>query len=66
MIEKMLPDEEAWIEEVKRRKKLKEPGIPAERMKLFRKLLAQKVKETGTLDRAYVDELLERLKRRDL
>ncbi len=66
MIEKTIGNEEAWIEEVKRRRKLKEPGIPAARMNVFRKLLAEKVQETGTLERAFVDELLERLKRGDL
>ena len=57
----MTPEEEAWIEEAKRRMKRKEPGIPAEKVRVFRKLLVQEIKQTGRLSRAYADELLRKL-----
>ena len=64
------PEEEAWIEEAKRRMKrrklLDEPGIPAEKFKIFRRLLFQRIKETGTLDRQYAEDLLQKLQRGEL
>jgi hypothetical protein len=54
-------DEAALIEEIKRRRKLHQPGIPAEKAKKFRKLLRQEFEETGTLNRARVVQLLQQL-----
>ena len=54
-------DESALIEEIKRRAKPREPGIPAERVKVFWKLLRQEVETTGKLDRDRAVELLQKL-----
>lgn len=66
MVQKTTAIEAAWIEEAKRRRKLNEPGIPAEKFKIFRQLLAQRVKETGTLEREYAELLLQKLQRGEL
>lgn len=60
------PNEEAIIAEALRRRKLKEPGIPAAKMKVFRKLLRQEYEQTGTLNRENVERLLQQLKNGEL
>ena len=54
-------DEAALIEEIKRRKNPNQPGVPAEKMKMFRKLLGEEIKRTGTLTREYAEQLLRKL-----
>lgn len=66
MSEKTIPNEAEIIAEVLRRRRLNEPGIPAEKMKVFRKLLRQEFEETGTLNRDHVQELLQKLKNGEL
>lgn len=66
MIKAETKDKTAWIEEAKRRRKLNEPGIPAEKFNVFRKLLAQRIQETGALEREYAEQLLQKLQRGEL
>ena len=58
--------EAALIEEIKLRRMHKKPGISSEKFKEFRKLLFQRVKETGALDREYAEELLQEFRRGEL
>ena len=66
MSEKTIPNEEAIIAEALRRRKLNEPGIPAEKMRIFRKLLGAEIERTGTLSREFADQLLQKLKNGEL
>lgn len=58
---RMKLDEAALIEEIKRRRNRNEPGIPAEKVKVFWKLLRQEIEATGTLNRDRAEQLLQKL-----
>jgi len=66
MPEKTIPNEEAIIEEILRRKGLPQKRIPAEKMKIFKAKLGDEIERTGSLRREFVDELLRRLKNGEL
>lgn len=66
MAEKTIPNEEAIIEEILRRKGLPQKRIPAEKMKIFKAKLGDEIERTGSLRREFVDELLRRLKNGEL
>jgi hypothetical protein len=66
MNEGTLMNEEAWVEEAKRRIKLMEPGVPSAKVKIFIKMLRQEFEATGVLTRDHVDQLLQKLNRGEL
>jgi GTP1/Obg family GTP-binding protein len=62
MPEKQIPNEEAIIDEILRRKGRHEKRIPSEKMKAFKAKLGEEIERTGVLRQEFVDDLLQRLK----
>jgi GTP1/Obg family GTP-binding protein len=66
MPEKKLPNEQAIIDEILRRKGRHEKRIPSEKMKAFKAKLGEEIERTGNLRQDFVDDLLRRLKNGEL
>jgi hypothetical protein len=61
-------DDNAMIEEIKRRMASKKPGtaIPGDKVKVFIKRLGKEIEQNGGLAKEHVDELLRQLKNGEL
>jgi hypothetical protein len=62
MIEKAIQDEPAIIEKILKRRHLKQPRIPAHKMKTFKEKLGEEIDRSGKLSQEYVNHLLDQLK----
>jgi hypothetical protein len=66
MTEKTIPNEQAIIAEILRRKGSPAKGIPSEKMQIFKARLGAEIKRTGSLREGFVDDLLQKLKNGEL
>lgn len=66
MNEKTTFDDQLLIEEILRRRQSKEPGIPAEKVKLLMAHIGQEIERTGHVTKEQVEHLLEQLKNGEL
>jgi hypothetical protein len=62
MADKTIPNEKAIIDEILRRKTVRENRIPLEKMKLFKAKLGDEIQRSGSLQEEFVDQLLRQLK----
>jgi hypothetical protein len=66
MAEKTIPNEKAIIDEILRRKTVRENRIPSDKMKIFKAKLGDEIQRTGSLRQEFVDHLLQQLKSGEL
>ena len=62
MTKKTIPNEQAIIADILRRKGSPAKRIPSEKMQIFKAKLGDEIKRTGSLRQEFVDELLQKLK----
>jgi hypothetical protein len=66
MAENTIPNEKTIIDEILRRKTVREKRIPSEKMKLFKAKLGDEIQRNGSLRQEFVDQLLRQLKSGEL
>jgi hypothetical protein len=66
MGEKTIPNEKTIIDEILRRKRVREKRIPSAKMKIFKAKLGDEIHRTGSLRQESVDQLLRQLKNGEL
>jgi hypothetical protein len=66
MTEKTVPNEQAIIDEILRRRGSRHGRIPSEKMKVFKSKLGDEIQRSGSLRPEFVDELLRQLKSGEL
>jgi len=66
MAEKTVHNEKAIIDEILRRKTVREERIPSEKMSLFKAKLGEEIQKSGSLRQEFVDQLLRQLKSGEL
>lgn len=59
-------DEKLIIEQILQRRQLKQPRIPADQMKVFKKKLGEEIERSGKLTQAFIDQLFGQLKNGEL
>jgi hypothetical protein len=61
MVEKTIPGEQAFIEEILRRRGSDQRRIPLAEMKILKVKLGEEIERAGSLSREFVDDLLRQL-----